>query len=321
VATCAVVYAVLLSLSFEVARLFRAYDYFSFVRVLLGRGWPLYEIAILLGMIIALSITVTVGGAVLEEHFSIAAWLGASLIFLLIVVLLFFGRRVVEESMMIGIAALFIVLGVLVVQLVANHGAQVAAAFAEFPHQDGGIATGLKYATVNAGYLPLLLYGAVALRNRFETFAAGIASAILAIVPMVVFHFAFMAGFPAVIDERVPAYWMFGQFSTPVMLNVYVIVMFVLISLTGVGLLQGLIERVDNWYGERYGRPLSRFGHSLIAAAMVIISLLLGTMGIVALILRGYTIMFVTFIVVFMIPLLSYGVYLVYRGDPGKDSV
>ena len=39
-------------------------------------------------------------------------------------------------------------------------------------------------------------------------------------------------------------------------------------------------------------------------------------MGIVALILRGYTIMFASFIVVFVVPLLTYGVYPVVRGTP-----
>ena len=83
--TCAGVYVVVLTLSFELARLYKAFDYVSFVRVLLGRGWFLYEITILLGMIIALSITTTVGGTVLEDHFGVSAWIGMLLIFALVI--------------------------------------------------------------------------------------------------------------------------------------------------------------------------------------------------------------------------------------------
>jgi hypothetical protein len=36
----------------------------------------------------------------------------------------------------------------------------------------------------------------------------------------------------------------------------------------------------------------------------------------VALILRGYTILFVGFIVVFIVPLLTHGVYLIFRKRP-----
>ena len=61
---------------------------------------------------------------------------------------------------------------------------------------------------------------------------------------------------------------------------------------------------------------MSRLGHAGVATVVVVSSLALGTMGIVALILRGYSLMFASFIVVFVIPLLTYGVYLVYKGRP-----
>ena len=98
------------------------------------------------------------------------------------------------------------------------------------------------------------------------------------------------------------------------MLNVYVIVMFVLVAQTGVGLLQGLIQRLDNWQLQKKGRPMTKIGHGGVAAFMVASSLALGSMGVVALILRGYTIMFYSFIVVYIVPLITYGTYLVVRG-------
>ena len=96
-------------------------------------------------------------------------------------------------------------------------------------------------------------------------------------------------------------------------LNIYVVVMFVLVAQTGVALMQGLIQRVDGWHARHRGRTMSRLGHAGVATVVVLSSLALGTMGIVALILRGYSLMFASFIVVFVIPLLTYGVYLVYR--------
>lgn len=320
ISTGAAVYGVVLTLSFELARLFKTYDYVSFIRVLLRRGWFLYEITILVGMIIALSITTTVGGTVLEDHFGIPAWTGILLIFALIVVLTFFGRQIVEESMMFAVAALFAVLAILVYQLVDSHYGRIADAFSTFEHQSGGIATGLKYAVANGGYVPLLLYCAIGLRSRREAFTAGIVAACVAVVPMAVFHFAFMAGYPAIIEERLPTYWMFDEVSTPFMLNAYVVVIFVLISLTGVGLLQGLIERLDAWQKRRTGGGFGRAGHSLIAGAMVVISMLLGSMGVVALILRGYTVMFASFVVVFVVPLITFGAYLVFRKQPNVAS-
>ena len=104
------------------------------------------------------------GGTVLEDHFDIAVWIGSLLIFVLVVGLNYYGRRVVEQSMMLSVAALFAVLAVLVAQLFAGHLDQIAKQFEAIDHQPGGIMTGLKYAIVNGGYLPILLYCAMGLR-------------------------------------------------------------------------------------------------------------------------------------------------------------
>ena len=309
-----VTYMVLLGLSFEIARLFKAYDYVGFCKVLLGRGWFLYEIVIVVGLLIAMSITITVGGTVLEDHFGIAVWIGSLLIFVLVVGLNYYGREVVEQSMMLSIAALFAVLAVLVAQLFGGHMDQILKRFATADHQPGGIMTGLKYAIANGGYLPILLYCAMGLRSRAEAFTAAIVAALVCVIPAAIFHFAFMLHFPAIVDERIPTYWMFDRVSTPLLLNVYVVVMFVLVAQTGVALMQGLIQRVDGWHMRRRGTTISRFGHAGVATAVVGSSLALGTMGIAALILRGYTLMYASFVAVFVIPLLTYGVYLVWKG-------
>lgn len=319
--TLVTTHVILLLLSFELARLYRSYDYVSFFKVLLRRGWFLYEIVILVGLVIALSITTTVGGTVLEDHFGISAWIGSLMILGLVVVLNYYGRTIVEESMMISVTALFLVLAVLILQLVSGYSDQVTEAFAAHEYEGGAVYKGLMYAIGGGGYLPLLLYCAIGLKSRSEVITAGVFAAVVAAIPALIFHFAFMAGYPTVIEQRIPTYWMFEQISTPLMLNIYVVVMFVLVAQTGVGVLQGLIERLDVWHQKKKGGPLTRAGHGAVAGVAVIFSMSLGSMGIVALILRGYTIMFASFIFVFVIPLLTYGVYLVYRGrpEPNKD--
>lgn len=318
--TLAVVYMLLLTLSFELARMYRSFEYVSFFKVLLGRGWFLYEIVILGGMIIALSITTTVGGTVLQDHFGIAVWVGSLLIFGFVVVLNYYGRTIVEKSMMLSVAALFIVLAILVVQLLGDHFDRISASFVNENFRPGGLQTGLKYAVSNGGYLPLLLYCVIGLKTRAEALTAGVIAAIVAVLPALIFHVSFMVEYPAIVDERLPAYWLFQNVSNPLMLNVYVIVMFVLVAQTGVGLLQGLIQRLDSWQQHRRGAPLTRLGHGGVAAFMIVASLALGSMGIVALILKGYTIMFFSFIVVYIVPLFTYGLYLVIRGERVSDS-
>ena len=65
------------------------------------------------------------GVTVLEDHFGLSAWIGSLMILALIIVLNYYGRTIVEESMMLSVSALFLVLAVLVVQLLADHTAKI----------------------------------------------------------------------------------------------------------------------------------------------------------------------------------------------------
>jgi uncharacterized membrane protein YkvI len=202
---------------------------------------------------------------------------------------------------------------VLIIQLLGDHVDQIAQVFSGSDHQQGGVLTGLKYAIANGGFVPLLLYCAGGLKTRSEAFVAGVLASTIAVLPALVFHFAFLVDYPAIIEERVPVYRMFELISSTSMLNAYVLVMFVLIAQTGVGLQQGLVERIDAWQKHRKGTPLNRAGHAAVAVAVAGVSVALGTMGIVSLILRAYTLMFILFIIVFIVPLFTYGAYLVFR--------
>ena len=304
---------VILSLSFEIARMFKVYDYVSFFKVLLKKGWFVYEIVIILGLVIALSITATVGGTVIGDRFDFDARIGTTAIFLLVVVLTYYGREAVLSSMMFSVAALFLLLAVLVYQITFGHLDAIAHAFDSTPHEWGGLTSGLMYGVGGGGYLPLLLYCAVSLKNRSEVIVAAICASSIAAVPALIFHLSFMVGFPEIVNEEIPTYWMLAHVSSPLMLNIYVLIMFVLVAQTGIGVLQGLIERVDNWYKESKGVAMPPIAHSGLAAGAFIICLGAGSMGIVALILRGYTIMFASFIVVFILPLVTYGLYLVLQ--------
>ena len=114
-------------------------------------------------------------------------------------------------------------------------------------------------------------------------------AAIVALIPGLVFHYAFMSAYPEITDERLPTYYLFSEVASDLLLDAYVMVLFVLVAQTGVGVLQGFLERVD--------------------------SIALSSLGIIALILTGYTILAASFIVVYAIPLLTRGMWLIFRPD------
>ena len=74
-----------------------------------------------------------------------------------------------------------------------------------------------------------------------------------------------------------------------------------------------VFERIDAWHQQRHNKPLSHMGHGLVAVGMVCGSMALSSMGIIALILTGYSILALSFIVVFALPLFTRGAWLALK--------
>ncbi len=313
IAAIAATYFLLLFLTFELARKFGEYEYRGFFKQLLGRFWFLYEIVILVGMIITLAVCTTAAGAIAESRFSLPAWSGSVGLLVIVFLLTYQGRALVEKTMILAVLALAGVLAALVFQLAGEPAQRIADSFANEAVNRQAWQGGVQYALVNGGFIPLLIYCARGVRSRAQASMAAGTAAMVAIVPAVVFHFAFMSNYPAITSEELPTYSLISQVSSPLFLDIYVAVLFVLIAQTGVGMLQGFLERIDAWHQQRYGRPLNHLGHGLVAVGMVCGSMALGSMGIIALILTGYNILALSFILVFAVPLFTRGAWLVFR--------
>ncbi|MFK7732963.1 MAG: hypothetical protein AB8B48_15185 [Pseudomonadales bacterium] len=308
-------YGVLLFLCFEISRRFQQFEYRGFFKPILGRAWVLYEVVILIGMVITLAICVTAAGVISESRFGFPPWVGSAGLLLIIFLLNYRGRHLVQKSMVFSVGALFCVLVALLFVLFNGHTQPIVDNFRGDEVDWSAWQGGMQYALVNGGFIPLLLYCGRGLQSRGQSLLAGSVAALVAVIPGAVFHYAFMSAWPAIKDQELPTYWLIDHLASPMFLNVYVVVLFVLIAQTGVGMLQGFLERMDAWRIQREGEPLSPLGHGVVAVGMVLVSMLLSRIGIVALILTGYSILAMAFIVVFVIPLVTRGVYLVFRSE------
>jgi len=232
---------------------------------------------------------------------------------LIVFVLTYQGRALVEKTMIFAVLALGAVLVALVLQLAGEPARRIGEAFASEPVARDAWQGGVQYALVNGGFIPLLLYCARGVQSRSQAGLAALCAAFVAVVPGLVFHYAFMSVYPAITQEQLPAYLLMSTVGSSLFLDIYVLVLFVLIAQTGVGMLQGFLERIDSWHLQRFEKPLSHMGHGLVAVGMVAGSMALSSMGIIALIIAGYSILALGFILVFAVPLLTRGIWLIFR--------
>ncbi len=300
-------WALVLAITFELARRFRTRDYRSFFKMILGRYWPLYELFFAAALLIVLAICGAAAGAVLKDSFGIPALVGIALMLVIVGVLNYYGRALVEKTLTLWGLAMTVVFVAFLVLTLLDRGERIAEAFAGAQVLPGWWFSGFQFFLYNIGIAPAILYATGHLETRRQALGAGIVAGLLGILPALAFHLVFMAGFPEIIEKPLPTYWMFQQLGFAWLLVIYVVLLFGTIAQTGVGMLQGLNERLDTWWNERHGRVLSSRTHSLIGLGAVLASLLLANVGIVGLVAKGYGTLAWFVLVIYVIPILTLG--------------
>jgi uncharacterized membrane protein YkvI len=320
IAIISVVYMVVLFMCFELARKFREYEYRGFTKLFLGRAWYLYEILVLIAMTVAIAVCTTAAGEISSNHFEVPTLAGAILLLLIIGGLNYFGRTIIERSMILAVIALLATLVYMLVLAITNHSQAISDSFTGGGGDPGAVVSGLQYSLSSAGLIPILLYCARGLNTRLETLMASVCAGIVGILPALPLHISFMVGFPSIVDEVVPTYTLLGEIASPLFLNIYIAIVFVMVAQTGVGLLHGLLERIDTWVIERKGTPMSAGGHAFLAGGLLVASIALASIGLVELVIAGYAFFSVAFLLVFYVPLFTYGSYKAWVAIPSLEE-
>ena len=94
-----IVLATVIALTFEFARVFRAYDYRKFCKYLLGPGWVIYEVLIILLFLLVLAVLASAAGNILRDNFGIPYGAGLVVMLGVVGVLTFFGRALVAAAL------------------------------------------------------------------------------------------------------------------------------------------------------------------------------------------------------------------------------
>lgn len=305
----ALCFGVILAVSFAFARAFNAYDYRHFFKSLVGRGWIAYEILFIITLLLILAVVGSAAGTVLEDSFGIPDTMGVGIVFAVVVILNFYGRKIVEKSLTIWAVLLTVVIVIYFVMTIAIQGESILRSLSTGEIRKVWWLSGIQFALYNSAIIPAILYCARGIETRREALVSGLFTGLLGAFPALIFHITFMAGYPDILDQELPTYWMIGKLAVPYFLGVYVIILFGTIVQTGVGVLQGFNERLDGWSSDTRGRPLSRPLHALVAASVLLISFVLSSFGIVELVAKGYGSLAWGFLLVYILPILTVGIY------------
>jgi uncharacterized membrane protein YkvI len=307
------IWTVVLGLTYDFARRFRAYDYRTFFRSLLGRGWIAFEALFLIMLILVLAVVASAAASVLEQEVGLPPLLGTGVMLVLVAGLAFFGRTIIARSLAIWTGVLYVLFLAYFFASTNAFGAESLAALNQGGVGDGWALGGFQYALYNLFIVPVVLYSATAIRSAREAWLAGCIAALICLAPAALFHFSFLSQYPEVIGLEIPVYSILGLVGLQALVLAYVVGIFGTFVETGAGMIHGVNERIDSYLRDRSLPTLTARRRSAIAFVAVAMSAALATIGIIPLIARGYGTIAWGFLLVYIVPLLTLGVAKIRR--------
>jgi uncharacterized membrane protein YkvI len=218
------------------------------------------------------------------------------------------GSQIIERFMASWSVVLYGAYLALFLWCLSRFSGETLTAFSASSVGTGWGKAGVRYAAYNIALIPPLLFSVRHLTTRRETFLAGLLSGPVAMIPGFLFFMAMVGHFPAILQRPVPANFLLETLGSRPFQILFQIVLFGTLVETGIGLIHGMNERISHVFRERNGEmpPLLR---TLSALLFLGAGTLLAGVGLVDLIARGYGTLTWVFLGVYVIPVLTLGVW------------
>jgi uncharacterized membrane protein YkvI len=209
---------------------------------------------------------------------------------------------------------LYVVYAIFVCCVLVRFGDRIQANFAAASGIAGWFPAGLAYASYNVLGAVVILPVLRHLQSNRDAAVAGLLAGPIAMIPAFFFFACMIGWYPAIGAETLPSGFMLRELRLPLLYGAFQLMIFLAILDTGVGVVHAFNERVSNFVAERRGSGLSVTGRLAIATALLVGSVFVADrFGLVTLIARGYRASAWIVLAVFVLPLLTIGVWRLLR--------
>jgi len=308
-------FSVLTAIGFEFARITRSYDYRSFFKQLLGKGWFLFEIGYLILLLLVLAVIGAASGEIVAQH--LGANTQASVVGLMVLIgfLVFWGTSVIERVLAGWSFLLYATYALLIALYLLQHGNSLGPDLAADAMDGPWLSGSLRYVGYTVVVIPLILFCVRHMESRRDALLAGALTGPIAMAPAILFFLGMAASYPAIVDAPVPADFMIRGLGLGWLEILFQVIMFGTFVETGTAMIHAINERIGEAYTER-GKFMPRWLRPLVAiTALVAAIFLAGRIGLVDLVARGYGTLTHFFIIVVIVPLFTVGLRRIFRTD------
>ena len=303
-----VCWSMVCAVAFEFARHFQVFDYRTFCKRLLGRGWVVYEVSYFMMLLLVLAVIAAAAGSILEETFGLPYLVGVLGIMVAIGFLTFEGTGLIERVFAGWSFVLYGVYLLLFAWSLSRFGPAIATSFRTVPIEPGWVVGGIRYASYNVALVPALLFSIRHVKTRREALIAGTLAGPIAIIPAMLFLIVMAGHYPEIASQVVPANYLLTELGSGTFQLVFQIALFGTLIETGTGMIHGVNERVAEAFGET-DRDLPPAVRPVMALGLLSAGTAIAQFGLIDLIASGYGTLTWIFLVIVILPLLTLGVW------------
>jgi len=301
-------------LSFELARKFHAYDYRTFLHVFMGRAWFIWEIGFLIGLTIFFGVMGSAAGEIFSRTFGLPYAGGTVFLMLAVAFLVFWGSVIVERVLSAWSGVLYLTYILFFVWAFSRFGDNIFSSLELPPTGSNWVRNGTAYAGLQLSMMPAVLFALRHIKTRRQAIGAGLLVGPIAMIPGILFYLVMLSHYPAIKDVVLPSDYLLEALGARWFQVLFQVVLLGTLVETGVGVIHSFNERLASLYRAR-NQDMPRKLRPFIALVLMVIASLLTKIGLVALIMFAAKSFAWFFLFVFLIPLLTVGVYRFFKNS------
>jgi len=308
------IWSVVCALTFLFARLTHSVDYREFFQHLLGRFWIAFELTYSALIVVMLSVFGAAAGTIGNALFGWPLLGGTLGLVGAIALVVTFGNESVERVFKYVSFLLYATYAIFLVLSIRSFGHLIVDNFTAPPPSHAWIGAGITYAGYNVVGAVVVLPTLRHLTSPKDALIAGIVCGPLAMIPAIIFFVCMIAFYPEIQQEALPANFLLAQLHMPIFQIVYQLMIFAALLESGSGVIHAINQRVAAVYLSARKRALPGLSRFLIASFLLISSIFVANrFGLIALIAGGYRFLAYAFLAIYVVPLITYGTWQIYR--------
>ena len=320
--TIAIGFALLAVLTFELCRIYKTYDFKSFIEKVIGPLWPVFDALYVILMVFIIAIMAAATGSIVQSVLHLPMLFGEGLVILIVGILNFYGDEIIEKFETVGTVLLYAGYILFTIMVLSKYGDNIGPVLAsgttasyqgEFSM---GLAvwTGILYVAYNICAIPMGMFSLKRQTERKETVLSGLFAGLLMTIPWFLTYFAMLCFYndPKVVGANVATPWtemIQRTTNSPLILTLFSIVLGWTLIETATGCIHALIVRINAAYVKKGEKPMSRGVKGGMTIGILALSLILSQVGVIDLIGSGYMYLAYAYILLYLVPVCTIGVY------------